>query len=685
MPGPKLLALVTALATALLSGHDRVDAGRPQAPRARGVKVTFERAGKRDAQHAPHGQRARLLSLAVERGETPTPFLPPGAFRATFEATLLLPARDRVRFRIDGRGKAKLKVNGDVVLDGALRGNQALETAAAVRMKKGDNALELEFDSAPMGDGQVRLFWSGADFGFEPIAPELLSFPADDAAVQRGEQLRIGQQLFTERRCARCHEFAQLRVGESAFGELDSAGPDLRQAGARLQPAWIAAWLADPRAFRPNPTMPRFALSDQEAADVAVWLGGLGAASPAADVLDPQLVDAGRRRFRQLGCVACHAAPGEAAADAALGDRIPLAFVARKWRPLALVAFLQEPARHHPAVRMPDLRLSLDDARALASWLLSAPGEALPEPTGDADRGRRTAQRLGCAICHALDVPLGDRLWKLLDTLKPERGCLAERPGEHGAPDHGFTEEQREALRAFLPHAETAPFRRSPLDFATRHVAAERCTACHALDGEPSVWARRVERRRAVEPVPVDEDPVAQGVPSLTWTGAKLQPSWLEGFATGKVPSPRPWLTARMPTFARHGATIVAGLVREHGYGAQDEPNPPGAAQLAVHGERLVAQGTGFGCVQCHALGDQPPVQVFEREGINLLTAYGRLRHEYFTRWLADPPRLDPESRMPKYADAKGRTALTDVLGGDAAQQFEAIWQFLGSRQPARR
>ena len=108
-------------------------------------------------------------------------------------------------------------------------------------------------------------------------------------------------------------------------------------------------------------------------------------------------------------------------------------------------------------------------------------------------------------------------------------------------------------------------------------------------------------------------------------------------------------------------------------------------AQSAIHGERLVQMGKGFGCVQCHGIADQPPVQVFERTGIELLTARSRLRHEYYTRWLRDPTRLDPDARMPKYADAKGRTAITDVLGGDAAKQFEAIWQYLGGRQAAPR
>jgi hypothetical protein len=40
---------------------------------------------------------------------------------------------------------------------------------------------------------------------------------------------------------------------------------------------------------------------------------------------------------------------------------------------------------------------------------------------------------------------------------------------------------------------------------------------------------------------------------------------------------------------------------------------------------------------------------------------------------------------MPRYADGKGKTAFTDVLGGDARQQFEAIWQYLGAQRAARR
>ena len=672
------LAAVAALSAGSTFDADTGDApALPQGGRARGVKVTFARVRPGDGPNEV-SRRARLLSLAVERGETPTPLLPPGAFRATFETIVTLPARDRLRFRIDGRGRAQLRVNGDVVLDGALRTGRSLETEQPLRLKKGDNELVLVFESAAMGDGNVRLFWSGVDFGFEPIAPELMSHAADDPAVARGERLRRGHQLFVERRCARCHDYDQLRVGESAYGELDQAGPELRQVAARARQGFLAAWLADPRAIRPHGAMPRFPLTADDANDIAAWLGGLGTPA-AAPGFDAQQVEAGQVRFRELGCIACHVDRREGAATAALGDRIALGFVAQKWHPAALVAYLRDPAAHHPDVRMPDLSLSQEDAEALAAWLL-ADGAPLPVPPGHPKRGRRLVQQHRCYLCHVLpdEVPPGDRVFPRYRNLDPDRGCLSADPLARGAPDHGLSPDDRDAVRAFLPFAADAPFRRAPLDFIARHFRADRCDACHALDGEPSTWARLVEPLSANAPLPPTQDPIAQGVPALTWVGAKLQPSWIRGFVLGEIASPRPWLTARMPAFRRHGDALAAGLVREHGYGAQDEPIRPGDAQLAIHGARLVAQGTGFGCVQCHALGDQPAVQVFEREGIELTTARGRLRHEYYTRWLADPTRLDPDSRMPKYADDKGKTAFTDVLGGDAAAQFEAIWQYLG-------
>ena len=647
-----------------------------QGSMARGVKATFEtlRGDK-----IRHSQRTRLMSLAVGRGETPTPFLPAGAFRATFEAVLTLPARDRMKFHIDGRGKVKLIVNGKSVLDGSLRAKQSLETAKAVRLKKGGNDIRVEFESAARGDGELRIFWSGFDFGFEPIKPELMSYPVTDEAVVAGEQLRHGHRLFVESRCARCHDYDDQRLSESAYQELDRMGPDLRLVGSRAHQGWLAEWMKDPHKIRPDATMPKFTMADSDAVDIASYLATLGQAQPHGGFTQTQ-VEAGEQRFRELGCVACHARTDESAKDAENGDRIHLAFVKQKWQPHALIAYIQDPAAHYEDVRMPNLKVSPDDAANLAAYLLDG-AAALPIKKGDDKKGRRLVRKHGCYVCHVLgeDIPPVDSQFPRQRNLKPKRGCLADSPNG-AAPDYGFSDVERAALREFLPVAHQVPFRKSPLDFAARHVAVERCTACHALDGQASTWAQLAEKWSEDAPLPPEQDPVAQGLPALTWVGAKLQPSWIRKFVIGQLPSPRPWLTARMPAFEKHGVAITDGLIREHGYTSKDEPIRAGGANLSMHGNRLLQQGTGFGCVQCHAVGDNKAEQVFEREGINLLISRQRLRHEYYTRWLADPTRLDPDARMPKYADSDGKTAFTDVLGGDAAKQFEAIWQSLGDR-----
>lgn len=647
-------------------------AASTQGPREKGLKVTFEPVDHdRRSAEGVHSQRARLLSLAVQRGETPTPMLAPGAFRATFRGVLPLAVRDRYRFQISGQGAVKLEIGGKQVLAGQLRPGKVLETEQGVRLDKGDNLVVCVFESAPLGDAELRVSWSSAEFAWEPIAPELWQWDADDADIAAGERLRHGHQAFVAGRCARCHR-PDRSIGESAYGELDLDAPDLRTVGARVHSGFLAEWLLDPRAVRPESSMPRIRFeSEQEARDVAVWLSTLGRPAPDPE-FTPAEVERGEARFLELGCIACHVPPGQTVDPALALDRIPLSFVPRKWHAAALVQFLLAPREHHASSRMPDFRLEADDAKALAAWLLDE--RQPPKPAeGNAENGRKVAQRHGCDRCHELDVPQRGVQFRDLRGLQADKGCVV---GKGSGPDYGFDDEAKAALQAFLPHVHEATQRRSPLDYAARQVEALRCTHCHGRDGEPSVWARVAAKMSEAEPLPPEQDPVAEGVPALTWVGAKLQPGWMQRFVTGREPSPRPWLHARMPAFPRHGSVIIDGIVREHGYPSQDEPADAPDLQLAAHGARLIKMGEGFGCVQCHANGDAPPVQVFERQGVNFRIAGKRLRKEYYLRWLLDPLRIDPDARMPKYADPKGRTAFTDVLGGDAKKQFEAIWHY---------
>ncbi|MFO0969819.1 MAG: hypothetical protein U0793_30045, partial [Gemmataceae bacterium] len=66
----------------------------------------------------------------------------------------------------------------------------------------------------------------------------------------------------------------------------------------------------------------------------------------------------------------------------------------------------------------------------------------------------------------------------------------------------------------------------------------------------------------------------------------------------------------------------------------------------------------------------------FEAPGINLLDAAHRIRHAYYQRWMLDPPRLDPLTRMPKLAP-DGKSTPLPLFDGDAARQFDTIWHYM--------
>jgi mono/diheme cytochrome c family protein len=152
------------------------------------------------------------------------------------------------------------------------------------------------------------------------------------------------------------------------------------------------------------------------------------------------------------------------------------------------------------------------------------------------------------------------------------------------------------------------------------------------------------------------------------------------GFIAGAAPQkPRPWLVARMPGFGGPAIGIANGLAHQHGMPLVDPPEPAAANDRIAAGEKLIGSDGGFNCTTCHGVKDQPPTAVFEAPGTNLGLATGRVRKGYYMRWLLAPLRVDPETKMPKFSEDGVTTQLTEILGGKASDQFDAIWQYLRS------
>jgi cytochrome c2 len=120
----------------------------------------------------------------------------------------------------------------------------------------------------------------------------------------------------------------------------------------------------------------------------ALFLAGCHDAAPAAEATRVPDGDASRGLAiiagGAYGCTACHAVPGVAAPRGIVGP--PLSGMARRAfiagqlpnDPETLVAFLQDPPALVPKTGMPDVRVSLDDARHIAAYLYTLEPEHAP-------------------------------------------------------------------------------------------------------------------------------------------------------------------------------------------------------------------------------------------------------------------------------------------------------------------
>jgi mono/diheme cytochrome c family protein len=651
---------------------------------ATGVIVTVEPiAGPSAKLPCPDARVSRNVALYVPEGAPPSDFTPAGRFRATFKGDLNLRLRSYLRFTAEGRGKMTLSLNGVVVLE-ASGEDLSKTTSNEIRLNKGKNQLVAVYESPAGGDASVRLFWLSKSFQPEPLPPSVLTHGTRDAEVARSLAAREGRFLVAQLRCTKCHA-TQSAGAKGAMPELSMDAPALDDTGARFNAGWMVKWIADPHAMRSTAHMPRlFGKDDPRVRDIAAYLVTLGIAS--SENLKGDAA-AGGRLFANLDCVVCHTPP-DAAEDP---ERVPHKYVGAKFKAGALKAFLLRPQGHYVWNPMPDFHLTDAEAEDVTAFLMSGGQTIAPTQAGDAGQGKTHLASSGCLNCHTLGQEkstLKAATLEMLTAEKLDKGCLASDPGNHGsAPVFTLNPPQREAIKSFLATAQSTLALNSSVEFSQRQVVAMRCTGCHARDGSESLLVQALDaetqalHQKYPNPAPPQGELFAaeQKPPALTYVGSKLRPEWTAKFIGGEIAyKPRYYLRARMPGFGARAQEFAAGLAAEEGCAPKLAPNPAPDAKLAEEGRKLCGKvpNVGFSCVQCHAAGDVPPFAPFEAPSMNLKYVAERLRHDYYMRWIHDPLRIDPASKMPRFDDSEGKTGLP-AFGNDAKSQFEAIWQYL--------
>jgi mono/diheme cytochrome c family protein len=531
-----------------------------------------------------------------------------------------------------------------------------------------------------------------------------------------------GLKIVEEAGCYGCHQIA-------GFEDLPKPAPDLTRVAHKLDPAYAISWIQDPRAHRPNTRMPKFwpEMEDPEvypfrvdvaevenkrvaeATAMAAFLLSQSAASQKYPyVLEP--IPAGLRgdkaRGAQLmadvGCAGCHNLPDGKATPKRVNrashfDHGPdLSDVGAKTSREWIYSWLRDPKRYAPGTRMPNLRLTPQEAVDITEYLATLRGKGAAEQvtvgslTDPAllEQGRALVKTYGCYGCHmvegfesepgigadlsAFGVKLPERLdfgdfitdhnqqsWSVwtYNKLKHPRAYSykAQAPVQTLMPQFGLEEPEVRSVMVFLKSMRgTEDFEgkvlADTLDASEKARAAGRklirtynCYGCHNVDGHTgelaSLWN------------PSDKDFI-KAPPPLSNEGFKTQPDWLFNFL--KRPfrmRPRP--DVRMPTFgfSDEEATTLVSM-----FSAIDGAPFPftyygnvGATSRDAHaiGKAIFEAAE---CQKCHVVGELGDGPVSEEiKAPNLLMGQERLRPDWLALWLADPGALQKDTPMPAF------------------------------------
>lgn len=626
---------------------------------------------------------------------SPHPRIGPGPFETTWTGILFFKETGPIAFDAFVGGEVTMEVDGVTVLQGKGQSDTAqVGPKDALKREPGLYRLKVVYRSLPEVPARLQIWWQGPGFSREPLpAWQLKHLKADLSAAARQDELaEQGRKAAARFGCARCHSGAFPGVSDPP------PGPSLADAGRRVDRTWLVHWLADPAKVRADAHMPAL-FADDRSGFVERWLIAehLGAA-PEAKPAEPRGDHrAGRMGFLSLGCATCHHVPDIERKEQKDLDRYPLVGLAERMKPDDLAAFLGNPHARYPDGRMPRLPVTPQAARDIAAYILlwsKASERETPQPPG-AEEIDAVAKRLKvrgavnaatallrekrCGECHpglgatqAADVPIKDET----------RGCLSGKTGQRLTVD----EQTRKALAAYRVVAaqEKHP---SPFESRRRQVDRAGCVRCHQRDSDRPPVIEEVGSTLGgayLQYLPY------QRTPRLTNVHQKYTRTYLATAVREGVSGLRPArYTYRMPAFGHDAEALLHALAEGDGElpaGSDPPPYVPADPTLGTLSGPSLVGFTGYACVSCHVwngqmLSEADPGAV----GPELTRVQGRIRRDWFARFLEEPGRSHPGTPMPGIFPKGKKATLMSVLDGDPEKQREALWAYfaLGKEAPS--
>ncbi|TWT74762.1 c-type cytochrome [Allorhodopirellula solitaria] len=506
-----------------------------------------------------------------------------------------------------------------------------------------------------------------------------------DRVAQRELSPEIaGLALLREHNCAACHQPRDLDADL-----LRSSAPDLLWSAKRLNPAYLADFIADPHEMKPGTAMPQLmpqldeAARSEAAAAIVSYLVSLGGNDFNESVLpadDPAAIQSGFALFHSVGCVACHSPRSDAAVEQPLPDSVPLGDLRGKYSLSALVDFLEHPHLVRPEGRMPDMQLTHHEAVDVAGYLLQANENTKTHQPGaegpDAEliqMGKSLFASMNCAACHTglEGVEPPEPASMAMANWDAEDGCLSGAESEEW-PLFDLTDAERMQIQAAIAKPEQGLTDNQRIDFDLTYF---NCTACHHRDDLGGVPEDRNFHFQTTNLNLGDQGRIP---PTLSGVGAKLNENWMRDVLVhGR--STRPYMKTRMPKFGEQNIGHLIDLFQATDHLEETEfAELHDLKELRAQGLKL-AGNQGLNCVACHTYqyktSDTMPA-------VDLTEMAARLKKDWFYQYMLAPQAFSPHTVMPSFWP-NGKSIRTDIEGSPQ-DQVEALWQYLKDGRQAR-
>ncbi len=526
--------------------------------------------------------------------------------------------------------------------------------------------------------------------------------------VKYAQPLNRAKTILVESGCFGCHEI-------KGYLDIPKIGPELNQLPAKTRPDWLFRWVRNPKDYNPHTRMPNFRLSDDEAEAVTAYLWNVGQQNsyrPMQGFGKGGAVERGRFIVDAVGCKGCHVIGDDTRMREARGlgyDAAPeLTRVGSKVDPEWLFEWLKNPRHYRPSTRMPNLRLTDQEARDAVAFLMSLRDVRRFEEKnlnlGSQElikRGGKLIREYGCHGCHTIqgmekegrvsvalsnigrkrvdELDFGDtqipKTWDawIFNKVKDARVFATDRIFSK-MPVFAFGDSEvvllRTLLRSFTKE-EPNPVYQKPFDSRQQAMEAGRrltlhynCINCHQIEDTGGYVVATLK----------DE---GMAPPLLRPEGAKVQEQWLHEFLKNPT-AVRPWLEIRMPTFSLTEGEIDTVMkyflaLHDRELELRDykafQPQP---AYVSA-GKKLFDD---FQCLSCHYTGTIPEGKKSADLAPDLTLTRGRLKPEWILDWIADPEAIQPGTRMPTYfPDMQSPDSV--IFAGNAREQIRALRDYV--------